>query len=89
MNSNTYGEIRGSELEMYLLRNNGSIAIDESIPDGVIRRTEEFDVPELKRRAERAHYGQAKTRSGYTKPGQQPRNKAKAKASRAARKRNR
>jgi hypothetical protein len=45
-----------------------------------------------KRAIEKAHakaMGVGKSRSGVTKPGQQPRDKAKAKASRDARKRNR
>jgi hypothetical protein len=50
--------------------------------------TEPLDVAELKRRELAKHYPQ-KTRSGYTKPRIHARDKAKAKASRAARKRNR
>lgn len=93
MNSTTYDQIQGTELEALLRREGGTIGIDEAIPNGMVRKGGKlYAVDELKRIEEAAYYraqGLGKDRSGYTKPGQQPRNKAKAKAARAARKRNR
>jgi hypothetical protein len=88
MNSNTYAQMATLGL-IAPLQAQGPIHIDESIPDGLVVRTETLDVAELKRREEAKYYGGHKTRSGYTKVGMQARDKAKAKASRAARKRNR
>lgn len=91
MNSNTYAEMAFDEREV--LRRQGGIGIDESIPDGLVRRGGELMTPneavmQAKREAEQAAIGH-KYRSGYTKPGPQKRDKTKAKAARAARKRNR
>lgn len=95
MNSTTYEELERAGIIDSLKARGEKIEIDESLPDGVIRRTESLSVEELKLREEaRIHRIESggqyiKARSGYTSPGQRPRNKAKAKAARAARKRNR
>lgn len=92
MNSNTYNDL--SVFDELALRRVGPIGIDETIPDGVIVQDGKpypagEAVEAAKRAEERAVYGYKKERSGYTKPGPQTRDKAKAKAARAARKRNR
>lgn len=88
MNSTTYRDLDEAGLIDAMKARGEIIVIDETIPDGVIRRSEYIDVAELKRREEAAYIGH-KARSGYTKPGMQQRDKGKAKAARAARKRNR
>lgn len=88
MNTTTYRELEELGIIESMTARGERIHIDESIPDGVIRRTEEIDIAELKRREEAATIGH-KTRSGYTKPGIKRRDVKKAKAARAARKRNR
>ena len=96
MNSNTYNGLGFDERA--LLRSVGSLRIDESIPTGtIVHDGVPYPVGEAVQRAksaaERKHQrevlGVGKDRSGYTKPGMQPRDKAKAKAARAARKQNR
>jgi hypothetical protein len=88
MNSTTYRELEAAGIIEGMKARGEIIVIDESIPNGQVVRTETIDIAEMKRRELRKVYPQ-KTRSGYTKVGMQARDKAKAKASRAARKRNR
>ena len=96
MNSNTYNGLDFDERA--LLHKGGSIRIDESIPTGtIVQDGKPYPAGEAVERAklaaERKHQrdvlGVGKDRSGYTKLGMQPRDKAKAKAARAARKQNR
>jgi hypothetical protein len=89
MNSTTYRDLEEAGIIDSMKARGEHIYIDESIPDGVIRRTEDIDIAELKRREAARYEGLGKTRTGYTKPGIQRRDVTKAKAARAARKRNR
>lgn len=96
MNSETYNSLETEQLAA--LRAAGTVFLKEDIPTGtVVFDDQPMSVVDAvaearmaaKRAEERAFYGGHKTRSGYTKVGQQPRDKAKAKAARQARKVNR